>query len=279
MKYLRLDKILEDVEVAESVPFETIRFNGGESHIRITGDVLNQDVMIECLAMNPFAPMMILLAKDALERLGAKNIELLLPYVPYSRQDRVCNVGEALSISVFGDLLWGEFSEVWILDPHSPVTNACIKYSHNIDRHRLLDTYLSDKEHMVLVAPDAGALKKTYEIARTYGMSVIECSKIRDVRDGTITGVSVHDDVDRMDCIVIDDICDGGRTFVELGKQLKLLGANELHLYVTHGIFSMGTYKLEDIYKTITCTTMMRTDLDKVDVQPLRKGDLCLQPI
>ena len=35
-------------------------------------------------------------------------------------------------------------------------------------------------------------------------------------------------------------ICDGGRTFVELGKKLKELGATKVNLHVTHGIFSKG---------------------------------------
>jgi len=271
MKYLKLDNILD----TKGIDFEYLRFNGGESQIKIIDDVRGDDVMIECLAMNEIAPMLILLARDALLRLGALNIELLLPYVPYGRQDRVCNKGEALSIKVFGELLWGSFSRVWVLDPHSPTTVACIDNCFEINRDRILTNYLADKHHMVLIAPDAGALKKILAIGKQFGMQVIEASKIRDTVTGNITGVKVHDDVAHMDCVVIDDICDGGRSFVELGKKLKAGGAVDMHLYISHGIFSMGMYGI-DIYDTVTCTTNKRKDLPLVKQIKLRKDDLCL---
>ena len=274
MKYLRLDKILSDVRDDETVLFDYHTFNGGESHIRITGDVLNEDVMIECLAMRPNAPMLLMLAYDALSRLGASSVELCLPYVPYGRQDAAFNEGEALSIKVFGDVLWSTFNRVWVLDPHSPTTVACLDNCFVINRTRLLEQYLKDKEHMVLISADAGALKKTYAIAKKFGHHVVEASKRRDPETGEILGVTVHDDVAGMDCVVIDDICDGGATFVALGEQLKLNGAVGLHLYVSHGIFSMGQYKLEDIYTTITATTLKRSDLPMVQYLPLCKEDV-----
>ncbi len=55
-------------------------------------------------------------------------------------------------------------------------------------------------------------------------------------------------------CVIVDDICDGGRTFIELAKTLKEGGAQRVVLYVTHGIFSKGIYPLEkyidEVYTT-----------------------------
>jgi len=276
MKFLRLDKILSDVTADQTIPFETLLFNGGESHIKIRGDVLNQDVMIECLAMNPYAPIMILLAKDALERAGSKSIELCIPYFPYGRQDRVCNDGEPLSVRVMAEVInWASFNRVWTLDDHSDVTGALIDDWHPIDRERLLNEYLGQHEHCILIAPDAGALKKTYEIGKKFNMPVVECSKLRDVSNGEILSVSVNGDVNRLECVIIDDICDGGRSFTELGEALKACGAEELHLYVSHGIFSMGMYGL-DIFETITTTTMKRSDLPMVKSLPLCIEDVVI---
>ena len=55
-------------------------------------------------------------------------------------------------------------------------------------------------------------------------------------------------------CLVIDDICVGGATFIQLGNLLKNGGAKEIALYVSHGIFSKGTDKINLYYNKIYTT-------------------------
>ena len=62
---------------------------------------------------------------------------------------------------------------------------------------------------------------------------------------GDVTGKSV---------LIADDICDGGRTFIELAKVLKERGAAHIHLHVTHGIFSKGKAVFEGLIDTVTST-------------------------
>jgi ribose-phosphate pyrophosphokinase len=93
----------------------------------------------------------------------------------------------------------------------------------------------------MLVAPDAGALKKTMELSRLAGMPYIHADKKRNPENGEITGTAVHSSaLGNQDVLIVDDICDGGRTFVELAKELKTLTTGKIYLYVTHGIFSKG---------------------------------------
>jgi ribose-phosphate pyrophosphokinase len=109
-----------------------------------------------------------------------------------------------------------------------------------------------------LVAPDAGALKKTHKLAQTlttrdpHGcIGVVESSKLRNTQTGEITGTVVHasglirsvtvgDQDVPIVYVMADDICDGGRTFIELAKELRGMGADVVHLYVTHGFFTKG---------------------------------------
>lgn len=72
-------------------------------------------------------------------------------------------------------------------------------------------------------------------------------NKARNVQTGEITGTEVYGDVKDKVVLIIDDICDGGRTFIELGKVLKERGASKVILYVTHGIFSQGKQVFEGI--------------------------------
>jgi len=82
-------------------------------------------------------------------------------------------------------------------------------------------------------------------------MSVVYCEKIRNHLDGSIDKVSVGGDVNGKDLIIIDDICDGGRTFIALSEELKKNGARDIYLYVTHGIFSNGFDSLRENIKHI----------------------------
>jgi ribose-phosphate pyrophosphokinase len=64
----------------------------------------------------------------------------------------------------------------------------------------------------------------------------------------------VHGDVENEECLIVDDICDGGRTFLEIAKILKARGASSIELYVTHGIFSNNAIeKLKPYFDKVYC--------------------------
>ena len=69
--------------------------------------------------------MTLVMISDALRQMDVKEILLTMPYVPYARQDRVCNPGEAFSIKAFSRIINSlEFSSVVVYDPHSDVTQV-----------------------------------------------------------------------------------------------------------------------------------------------------------
>ena len=118
-------------------------------------------------------------------------------------------------------------------------------------------------------APDAGAAKKTQAVVAAFahkGVTVESrfCSKIRDPKTGEITKTVAPDDITHKKLLLIDDICDGGRTFIELAKLLKQNGAAELYLYVTHGIYSKGLDVLRPYFKHVFCwhTFLKQADQD-----------------
>ena len=110
--------------------------------------------------------------------------------------------------------------------------------------------------NIVLVAPDAGAAKKIFHLASELNISeIITCEKKRNVNNGELSDFKIHaDDIKNKNCLIIDDICDGGRTFVGIAKALKNKNAGKIYLAVSHGIFSNGFEKLkrvlDDIYST-----------------------------
>lgn len=173
---------------------------------------------------------------------------LYLPYLPYARQDRVCNPGEAFSLKIFARHINAlDFAHVTLDDPHSDVGPALIDRS--VVRHPLINgskLHLSPLTH-VLISPDAGALKKVYKIANHWqGIPVVESSKIRDVKTGKILNsqvshnIHLYTDKPNVKFLIVDDIFDGGATFTGLAKELISVGVKveNLELYVTHGLFT-----------------------------------------
>jgi len=198
----------------------------------------------------------LLLFCDATKRAGFELGSLRMNYVPFSRQDRVNADGESLSLHVFCTLINAlNFQRVHIQDPHSEVTPALLNNCVVDAQWDLIAPLIAaDIEGpYFLVAPDAGALKKSHKLAQTLAMmnnepeGFIESSKLRNTKTGEILATVVHmDDLngfekfDDYTYVIADDICDGGRTFIELAKALRAKGAKRIHLYVTHGFFTKG---------------------------------------
>lgn len=195
--------------------------------------------------------MFLLMATDAIKRSGVKEIELLIPYLPYARQDRQMVKGEPLSIKVFAELLNSQnYSKISIYDVHSEVSLALINNCEIINNHKFVEEILKDKSDYYIISPDAGAYKKIFKVCQhiKYDNEIVMCNKLRNVSSGVIHSTTIsHGDLKGKDCYIVDDICDGGMTFIFLADELKKCNAGKINLIVSHGIFSKGVSALENI--------------------------------
>ena len=242
---------------------ETFTFPGGEVQVRLP-DIPHSDgekLGIQALVKNSEDLMTVFMIKDAIDRevIGAK-VDLYLHYLPYARQDRVCSPREALGVAVVAKLINAcEFSSVFLYDPHSDVGPALINNCRIITQDTLFRQkypWMRKYHNATLVSPDAGASKKIMKLTPIFNnREFIQAHKVRDMLTGDIIETCITaspDMIEGKDCLIVDDICDGGRTFLELAKVLKESGAKNIGLYVTHGIFSKGKDVLkeyiDDIY-------------------------------
>ncbi len=256
MKYLNLDKNFQPY--GKSINFESFVFNGGEPHIKILEDLSNENELTITTRIRNFNDMgLLLIAADAVKRMGIQKLNLTLPYFPAARQDRVMVPGESLSVKVYADVINAiNFEKITILDPHSQVTPALLNNVNVIPNHAFAKVCLKGETDYFLVAPDGGALKKVYALSQFLGgKTVVECSKKRDVKTGKLSGFKVYEnDLKGKTCVLVDDICDGGGTFLGLAKELKNKNCGRLILIVTHGIFSRGFENLEKTFDKIYST-------------------------
>jgi len=255
---LHLDKDFKPVEDAE-IKYESFVFSGGEPHIKIHPDFDVLQPVAVTHRLNSFNDLGLLcLATDALKRMNAELSELYIPYFPAARQDRVMVKGEPLSVKVYADIINTlGFKKVFVLDAHSEVTPALLDHCEIINNHQFIRQVIEKTGvNTTLISPDGGALKKIYKVSESLGgVEVVECSKSRDVKTGNLTGFKVYsEDLQGADCLIVDDICDGGGTFIGLAAELKKKNAGKLYLAVSHGIFSKGLDELEKCFEHIFAT-------------------------
>ena len=189
-----------------------------------------------------------------------KRIKLYLPYMPFSRQDRRVSETTSSALKVFAKMVNAMgFSGVKTMDAHSDVCEAVFDHLDNHDNKKLVQMALAAhaREAITFLSPDAGAAKKIPSLIQSLDTSDITISteyaqKHREVLTGKITHTSVPDGLGGADIIIVDDICDGGRTFIEIAKALPQ--DTTKHLVVTHGIFSQGTDVIFDHFDTVTTT-------------------------
>lgn len=238
-----------------TLKYKKFHFPVGECHIIIQdiGELPTPDILFEY--ENDGEIMELMLLGGAIKRLGGCVNKLEIPYVPYSRQDRINIQGEPFSLKIFATLINAiGANDVVITDPHSDVTPALLNNCVIIHQHEVFQKYFGEKKDFFLVSPDGGALKKIYKLAAvTKPLGVIECSKIRNTSTGEITGVNVPcgSNVGN-DFIIVDDICDGGRTFIEIAKIIRENNPrSKIVLMVTHGFFTKGIEVFEGLIDEI----------------------------
>ncbi|MCP4521015.1 MAG: ribose-phosphate pyrophosphokinase [Cytophagales bacterium] len=269
------------------VEFDAHTFSGGEEHIRITNvDFINQvspdDIVFVTKLRTAKDLVQLQMAVDALDNIGTgANFVLEIAYMPGARQDRPCNKGESTFVKSYASIInnmtnWGQIN---ILDAHSDVAPAVLDNCQNTANTSLVDKAIVelDLEGITLVSPDAGANKKVLTLAKHINSTqyphdknnlakcdVVRADKNRDLATGEILETIVYaDSLEGKDCLIVDDICDGGRTFIELAKVLKEKGARNVILFVTHGIFSKGyDVVLEHVDQIVTTNSFADLDAD-----------------
>lgn len=248
-----------------------LSFPGGERHVRLPPSVLSANDRCWTLQADVYSTegvMDLLLLTDALRRaiVPGAQVHLVLPYVPYARQDRVALPGEPLSAAVFCRLVNGlGFDTVTISDPHSDVVPALL------DRVRVVpatpyvrlvrEQALAQLPAVALVAPDAGARKRVDTVGQALALPVVHAGKKRDAATGALSGAEVTGAVPDLPLLIVDDICDGGGTFISLARVLRERTRQPLYLYVTHGLFTKGLAPLQAHFDGIFAAHCAQPDL------------------
>lgn len=179
--------------------------------------------------------------KDLLDAYGVRQV-LYISYLPYARQDKYVSNETTFARKSFLKLLETmDFDFISVCDPHSPLDQESSFFSlypeHQIEKAK------RETQSSVVVYPDNGAKNKYRNILK---YDYICAEKIRNQSTGVIESLILSGSVTGKNVLIIDDICDGGATFVYLAQALAEQGAKEINLFVSHGLFTKGIKVLTD---------------------------------
>jgi len=254
------------------VPIKRIQFSDGGTNIKlevpaqledqVTFSYYSISVDLDTPADNYLWE--ILLLDDAVQNtfgLSFKRRLLHLPYLPHGRADRVFEKGNPFPLEVFITTIHTMFDEIFLTDPHSDYYKNYIRTEFIVKtQHQCFIEVVGNKIKSgdVLISPDKGALNKIYKLQlaldhRMIATWVVEAGKKRDIETGRVIETTLPEDENLTGkvCWIVDDLCDGAGSFLPLAKKLKEVGAKEVNLYITHGIFSKGLDILKEYIDNI----------------------------
>ena len=241
---------------------EDRRFLCGEHYVKIPTIWVTDHVKILAYLQDADSIVMLLLVVDAVRRINLKTtITLVIPYIPYARQDKVYTEGESLSVAVIANLINSLNCESVVLyDPHSDLTLNLIKRCEIVSLHDIiLKSPIAKKivdENLILVSPDKGAKNKIINLAGALKISptnILYASKFRDPIKKNIIDFKIDGEVNGENFILLDDICDAGNTFIQLSKMLRKFNAKKIYLYATHAILSKGLGDIKEHFEHMYC--------------------------
>ena len=229
---------------------EIIRFADSECRVRIEEDIEGKTVFIIQSLSNPVDEhlMEFLLMGDAVKRQEPKKMVAVLPYHGYARQDRIHRPGECLSALVVAKMIESVgFDKLVTLELHNESILGFFKipvvHVSGLEIFRELVKELEGE--VVVITPDAGALKRSQKFAESLDLPLALIEKKRDLeRAHKILSMRVVGEVKGKTAIIVDDVIVTGGTLMNAAFLLKEKGVKKVIAAATHADFVGGADKI-----------------------------------
>jgi ribose-phosphate pyrophosphokinase len=225
------------------------QFENGERRVRVGDGGRHQGNSHAALIQSLSTPVdehliEFFLLSDALSRDGYADLVGIIPWLGYSKQDKVFLPGESLAAKVVAQLIQTtKIKKLITFDLHNraitgffdiPVVELSAK-SIFLDYFRKIAG-----ENTIVVAPDEGAVKSSAYFARELSVPIVYMDKRRDLKTGEVEVVGMSGDVTDKAVIIVDDMIVTGSTMMETAKYLKSKGAKSVSVAATHHLYVEG---------------------------------------
>ncbi len=261
-------------QIAECI---VTRFKDGEVHFENYTSIRNR----KCFIFQSMAGQVnervveTLIAIDALKRASAGEINVVTPYLAYTRQDRKARPRQPISARLLADLLEVAGADRLItLDLHAPQIEGF--YSIPVDNivvTPLFIKFLNEKKKItkntIIISPDHGSVVRARKLAELIGAPLAIIDKRRE-KENEVHSMEIIGDVQNKDCLIIDDLIDTGNTLCKAASLLKANGAASVTACCTHGVLSdnaienIANSEIDDFYVTNSIDKVYQLPLDHI---------------
>jgi len=220
----------------EPVLCEFNRFPDGELYLRIADEIKNESVTLIQSTPTDSDLVSLLQLIDACNE--AKELNVVIPYMGYSRQDKRFKPGEPISARAVARCINAD--RVFTVNIHE---KSVLGYfpcpAKNLDAAKLLGEYIAGfgLENPILVAPDEGAEGLVKKVSSGLGFDYDHLQKTR-LSGDTVTIKTKNIDVSGRHVVLVDDMIATGGTMTESIKMLKDQGAVDVYLACVHPVLA-----------------------------------------
>jgi ribose-phosphate pyrophosphokinase len=218
----------------------------------------------------------LLFSLEALTFSSPDEINVILPYTRFSRQDRKDESRVSVNSKAVADAVSLYADRGMTVDLHAPQMQEYFKipfdnlFSFTSLVNYLKKNHLEILEGLVVVSPDLGGGKRAEYFVKSLLSRGIKAEiafghKTREKKD-EVARTIIMGEVRDKNCLIIDDIIDTGNTMIKTAQALKEKGAKRVFAYGTHGLFTEGVEKFEVFDKIIVSDTLKSPEAENLEV-------------
>ena len=242
-------ELAEDIATALGTTLGNVKlekFSNGEIYARYLESVRGADVFIVQSTSTPNvneAVMALLIMADAAKRASARTVNAVVPCYGYARQDRKAAAREPITAKLVANIMTAAGIDRTItIDLHQGQIQGFFDIPVNhLSALPLFGQYYNDMhfdtDNLVVVSPDVGRAKAAKKLSDMLGCDLAIAHKGRP-RHNAAEVMGIIGDIKGKTCIINDDMIDTAGTLCANVKELKAMGAGDIYVCATHGIFS-----------------------------------------
>ena len=240
-------RLAEEISEISGIPLskiDLIRFADGEIGVNLEETVRGHHVFLVQPTSDPVNEniMELLITIDAMKRASAKNINIVMPYYGYSRQDRKSKSRQPISAKLVANLIEvAGANRVLAMDLHAAQIQGF--FDIPIDNFRAMPILLEYfkakefKDEIVIVSPDHGGAVRARNMGESMNAPIAIIDKRRP-KPNVAEVMGIVGDVEGKIAIIVDDIIDTAGTITAAAQAIMDAGAKKVYACCTHPLFS-----------------------------------------
>lgn len=278
-RYLTSKKDIEP----KLIDVEKFIFKDGEFKVKIAENIRRRKCfLIHDSNKKPcewFTELIFLL--EAMTFSSPEEINVILPYTRFTRQDRKDESRVSVNIKALADTISLYATRGITVDLHTAQIQEYFKipfdnlYSFPSLINYLVKNHPEMLNNLVIVSPDLGGGKRAEALVKRLANRGIKSEiafghKTRE-KENEVARTVIIGNVGGKNCLIVDDIIDTGNTLIKTCEALREKGAKGVYAYGTHGLFTDGTEKFSCFDKIMASDTLSLPPNSKVEVVSLVK--------